>query len=155
MIEFLSGSIFDSKAQTLVNPVNRVGVSGAGLAKEFKKRYPDMHRAYARACSQHRMGELLLHRHTGTALPQILCFVTKEHWREPSVLALIEEGLVQFASTRWLRDGTITSVAFPALGCGYGGLAWRDVKPLMIAHLSPIETPVSVYLPKERHHGVD
>lgn len=37
MIHYVSGNIFDSPAQTLVNPVNTVGVMGKGLALEFKK----------------------------------------------------------------------------------------------------------------------
>ena len=147
MIRFERGSLFDSDAQTLVNPVNRVGVSGAGLAKEFKKRYPDMHREYAQACREKRMPEILIswtHPHDH----MVLCFVTKEHWREPSVLALIEEGLLQFSSSRWIKDGTITSIAFPALGCGNGGLDWNDVRPLMLQCLEPVSIPVTIYEPR-------
>ena len=35
---------FDSQAQTLVNTVNCVGVMGKGIALEFKKRFPEMHK---------------------------------------------------------------------------------------------------------------
>ena len=38
MVEYLTTSPFDSPAQTLVNPVNTVGVMGKGLAVEFKAR---------------------------------------------------------------------------------------------------------------------
>jgi len=40
MITTKHGSIFDSRAQVLVCPVNCVGVMGKGLALEFKKRRP-------------------------------------------------------------------------------------------------------------------
>ena len=36
----LIGNIFESKASTIVNTVNCVGVMGKGIALEFKKRYP-------------------------------------------------------------------------------------------------------------------
>ena len=39
MIKYVSGDIFNSKADVIVNPVNLVGVMGAGLAKQFKERY--------------------------------------------------------------------------------------------------------------------
>ena len=33
------GNIFETKAQTIVNTVNCVGVMGKGIALEFKKRF--------------------------------------------------------------------------------------------------------------------
>jgi O-acetyl-ADP-ribose deacetylase (regulator of RNase III) len=40
LIYFKTGSIFDSDAEALVNPVNCVGVMGKGLALQFKEKYP-------------------------------------------------------------------------------------------------------------------
>ena len=42
MIEFVTGDFFDYKANIRVNTVNCVGVMGAGVALEFKNRYPDI-----------------------------------------------------------------------------------------------------------------
>ena len=36
------GDMFNSKAQTLINTVNCVGIMGKGIAAEFEKRYPEM-----------------------------------------------------------------------------------------------------------------
>ena len=41
-MEILVGDIFNSKAQTLINTVNCVGIMGKGIAAEFKNRYPEM-----------------------------------------------------------------------------------------------------------------
>nr|WP_241879278.1 hypothetical protein [Psychrobacter sp. PraFG1]UNK06025.1 hypothetical protein MN210_04845 [Psychrobacter sp. PraFG1] len=41
----LKGNIFCTKAQTIVNTVNCVGVMGAGIALECKLRYPEMFRS--------------------------------------------------------------------------------------------------------------
>jgi O-acetyl-ADP-ribose deacetylase (regulator of RNase III) len=150
MIRFVKkGSLFGSTSQTLVNPVNRVGVSGAGLAKDFKRRWPDMHKDYVEACKEKTMGALRLS-WTFPHVHMVLCFVTKEHWRDPSTLELIEAGLKQFAASPWTKDGTITSIAFPALGCGNGGLDWKDVKPLMTSYLEPIDLPIEIYEPIDR-----
>jgi len=43
------GNLFASERQTLVNTVNCVGVMGAGIALEFKLRYPAMFRRYRNA----------------------------------------------------------------------------------------------------------
>lgn len=47
MIHYTQGDLLNSSAEALVNPVNCVGVMGAGLALQFKKAYPNNFRAYA------------------------------------------------------------------------------------------------------------
>lgn len=42
MLHYVSDDIFASAAQTLVNPVNTVGVMGKGIAAEFERRFPEM-----------------------------------------------------------------------------------------------------------------
>jgi O-acetyl-ADP-ribose deacetylase (regulator of RNase III) len=49
MIKLSDGDIFYSKCDAIVNPVNTVGVMGAGLALQFKKRFPEMFEAYVKA----------------------------------------------------------------------------------------------------------
>ena len=39
-ITFVKGNIFNTKAQTVVNTVNCVGVMGKGIALVYKLRYP-------------------------------------------------------------------------------------------------------------------
>ena len=50
MIRVLVGDIFESKAQTLVNTVNTVGVMGKGVALAFKEHFPDMYEDYRKRC---------------------------------------------------------------------------------------------------------
>lgn len=42
----------------------------------------------------------------------------------------------------------IKTLAIPALGCGLGGLKWKNVKPLIIK-LMKLNIYIEVYLPKE------
>lgn len=42
MITLKYGNIFNTKADTIVNTINCVGVMGAGIAYEFRLRYPEM-----------------------------------------------------------------------------------------------------------------
>src|SRR5882672_1596604 len=129
MITYVRGNIFESPAQTLVNTVNTVGVMGRGVAVEFKRLYPEMFKAYREHCERGDLaiGRLFFYR---TEHKSVLNFPTKKHWRQPSRPEYIEEGLKTFAQT-YERVG-IHSVAFPALGCGNGGLDFeKQVQPLM------------------------
>ena len=60
------GNIFTSQRQTLVNTVNCHGVMGAGIALEFKLRYPRMFTEYENRCrdGEIRIGSLWLYKPT-------------------------------------------------------------------------------------------
>ena len=143
MIEYVKSSIFDSPAQTLVNPVNTVGIMGAGLALEFKKRYPKMYTAYRDLCENglFSIGTLWIYYDK----KNVLNFPTKKHWRHPSELIYIKLGLKEFVNT--YENMVITSISFPKLGTGYGGLNWeKEVQPLMEEYLNdlPIKTFIHI-----------
>jgi len=143
MIEYIEGDIFSSPAQVIVNTVNTVGVMGKGLALAFKQRYPEMFAYYRTACEKRQLktGKLML-----WYAPEhwILLFPTKEHWRNPSKLEYIENGLIKFVNT--YADKNITSIAFPRLGCGNGELNWDDVRQLMERYLKPLPIDIYIYL---------
>ena len=50
MFKALIGDLFESRAQTLVNTVNCVGVMGKGVAEQFKRRFPAMFEDYKARC---------------------------------------------------------------------------------------------------------
>lgn len=145
MINALIGDMFQSKAETIVNTVNCVGVMGKGVAAEFKKRYPKMFVDYSARCAvkQVKLGEPYLYRDVlGTS---VINFPTKNHWRSPSRLADIEHGLNYFV--QHYADWGITSIAFPPLGCGNGGLEWSEVGPLIYDKLHRLPINIEVYAP--------
>lgn len=145
MFKALIGDIFASHAQTIVNTVNCVGVMGKGVAFEFKKRYPKMFEDYAARCEhgEVRLGQPYLFRDASGA--SIVNFPTKSHWRAASRLADIERGLDYFVAHA--KEWGITSVAFPPLGCGNGGLEWNEVGPLLRMKLHDLAIDVEVYAP--------
>ncbi len=139
------GDMFASKMQTLVNTVNCVGVMGKGIAQLFKQNYPEMYADYLERCER---GEVRLGRPyhyrdlTGVS---IVNFPTKSHWRAATRFSDVEKGLDYFASH--FKQWGVTSVAFPPLGCGNGGLEWEAVGPLMYSTLSKLSIPVEIYAP--------
>src|SRR5207244_3395998 len=59
----------------------------------------------------------------------IINFPTKGHWKSKSRLEDIRVGLEDLI--RIVQDLEIRSIALPPLGCGSGGLEWREVRPLI------------------------
>ena len=142
MLTYVTISLFDSPAQTLVNTVNTVGAMGKGMAAVFKQLYPEMYQQYRRLCMEGKLdiGMLYIYR---TPNKIIVNFPTKKHWRQRSRIEYIEAGLERFVAS--YGDYGISSVSFPQLGCGHGELDWeRQVQPVMERYLRGL--PILVYI---------
>lgn len=141
-IEIIDGDIFLSTCQTLVNTVNCVGVMGAGLALEFKHRYPEMDEAYRRLCvrGELEIGRLWLFKPNDR---WILNFPTKQHWRQPSKEDYLHAGLKTFMDI--YRSEGIESIAFPLLGARNGKLDPVRSQEIMVSYLCHCSIPVEIY----------
>lgn len=145
MIRFLEGNLFESRAEALVNTVNCVGVMGKGIAYQFKRAYPEMHKDYVRRCKAGsvQMGHVSSFRERGKL---VINFPTKSHWRSSSKLDDIDAGLK--ALRTFIESAGIKSIAIPPLGCGNGGLAWDDVRALIERELGELkDIDIEVYAP--------
>ena len=164
-ITLAKGDMFFSKMQTFTISVNTVGIMGKGLASRAKYQFPDVYVHYQDLCRQKKlkMGIPYLYKRennfekslledtksiiTENGNRWFLMFPTKNHWKESSPIEGIEKGL------QWLLNNYkslgIESIALPALGCGLGGLSWKNVGPLMCKYLSQIDIQSYIYLPNE------
>lgn len=164
----VKGDMFFSRMQTLTISVNCVGIMGKGLASTARDRFPDVYVRYQSLCKkkQLQLGKPCIYKRESSVLDSIgdsnvlgvdtssddlqtwfLLFPTKDHWRNNSKLEPIEEGLKWFCAN--YAKYNVTSVAFPALGCGNGNLSWREVGPLMCKYLANLPIKVAIYLPAE------
>lgn len=149
MIECVSGNFFEYEADIRINTVNCVGVMGAGVALEFKKRYPEMFRSYVRACKNGELAPGKPHLWEDYSLFShciIVNLPTKLHWRNPSEYEYIEADLI------WLREFLMdqkegTVVTLPALGCGHGGLDWNIVRPRIFHYLGDVKVRILLFQP--------
>lgn len=147
-VTIYGGNMFDSNAQTLVCTVNTVGAMGAGVAKVFKEKWPDMFQAYKRACRDDYFRKRSTWLFKVSDDLQILCMVTKYHWRFPSKPEWVESSLREIA-VRYKEYG-ITSMAMPPPGCGNGGLLWwEEVWPMMEEQLDDLPIPIGVWIPPD------
>ncbi len=145
MISLKHGNIFNTKAQTIVNTVNCVGVMGAGIAYEFRLRYPKMFEKYCQLCdpknpNRLQIGKLWLYREGDR---NILNFPTKMHWKFPSKIEYLELGLSKFVDI--YKQKNITSCAFPLLGAQNGGLNSDEVRQIMIDFLEPLDIECEIW----------
>jgi O-acetyl-ADP-ribose deacetylase (regulator of RNase III) len=139
MITYTVGNILNDQADILVNTVNTEGVMGKGIALAFKKAFPGNFKDYEREVKEGRaqVGRVMVFA-TGLTHPKyIINFPTKKHWRHPSKMAYVEEGLKDLVE-RLQAITDARSIALPPLGCGNGKLDWADVKPLMLRYLEPL-----------------
>lgn len=149
MIKYIQGDLFHSPAHVLVNTVNTDGVMGKGIALGFKNKYPDMFKKYQKFCANNMLdiGTLWIY----NAGPKwVLNFPTKKHWRNKSEYEYIEKGLKKFVET--YQEKGITSIAFPKLGCGNGGLDWGIVKGLMEKYMRNL--PIDIYIYEEEYKEI-
>lgn len=146
MVKYFNGSIFHSNIKNIVNTVNCDGYMGAGIALEFKIRYPEYFLDYeAKAKSgKINVGKIDYYFDQKNT---IISFPTKNHYKYLSKLEWIENGLIHFVQT--YKEMNITEVAFPKLGTSNGGLNWDEVKTLMEKYLNSLPIDVLICLDNE------
>lgn len=140
--------IFRCKAQTLVNPVNTVGIMGNGLAKKFTFKFPSLLYHYRKACSSKQLDIGKPWIFTAPNGRKVLCFPTKRDWRNSSELDWIRQGM-EYLVQHHVEMG-ITSIAIPMLGCGKGLLSWEEVSPIVVEYASQLPMDVYILGPRPR-----
>lgn len=154
----VGSDLLNSGADVLVNTVNCVGVMGAGIALQFKQRFPQMFADYRQRCLQGQVAVGAIDTHAvtvpGTDRRVLIAnFPTKQHWRNPSQLQWIDTGLVALRELMLTDLRQARSIAIPPLGCGHGGLDWDVVLPRIVAAMTPVSNTgveVLIYPPARR-----
>ena len=155
-MKFVQGNLLEAPVEALVNTVNTVGIMGKGIALMFKEAFPENFRAYEDACERKevKIGHMFITESRTFEGPRwIINFPTKKHWRQPSKMEWITEGLKDLQQV--IREHNIHSIALPPLGAGNGGLNWLDVRleiQRILGHLHDVE--IIVYEPTAKYQNV-
>ncbi len=167
-LSLIKGDMFNSNMQTLTISVNTKGVMGKGLASHAKYLFPDVYVQYQDMCRNRRLkvGKPVVVKSRYSIKfvmadavvddgrsAWFLLFATKKDWREKTKLSYITDGLDYVYKN--FKKWELSSLALPALGCGLGGLDWKDVGPLMCQSLDELGIPISIYLPNDKDVPLD
>ena len=156
MMQYTKGNLLDAPVEALVNTVNTVGVMGKGVALMFKEAFPENFKAYETACKrkQFQVGQMFVTEIAKLDGPRwIINFPTKKHWRYPSKIEWVSEGLKNLRQI--ILDRDIHSIALPPLGAGNGGLDWQEVRAEIVRVLGDLEeVEITVYEPSEKYLNV-
>lgn len=155
-IKFLQGNLLEAPVEAVVNTVNTVGVMGKGIALMFKETFPLNFQIYEEACKRKevRIGHMFVTETGKLDGPRwVINFPTKQHWRQPTKLQWVIDGLQDLR--RVVEQNHIHSIAVPPLGCGNGGLEWADVRPEIERAMNDLEdVEVLVYEPTDTYQNV-
>jgi O-acetyl-ADP-ribose deacetylase (regulator of RNase III) len=147
MITYRTGDLFASGLPAIAHGVNCQGVMGAGIAAQFRRRWPDMYEAYRKQCGQ--FGGLI----PGDVIP----------WKHPggvifNLATQLDPGadaqpwMITAAVGRMIREAHysygITEIGLPMIGCGFGGLHRDDLYSALAPYrAAPVNLVVFSYEP--------
>lgn len=133
-IEYVSGDLFVNRfdAEAFAHGCNCKGSMGAGIAKGFRERYPDMYEEYRRRCKseprEFNLGDCFLWK--ADHKPWVFNLGTQEYyWRCRASYQAIRESLD--VMKRQADEEGIQSIVMPRIGAGYGGLSWNKIRPIV------------------------
>jgi len=116
-------SVFaDEMPDAIVNTVNTMGVMGAGIALEFKLRFPKYFETYKEKCKEGvKVGEAWLYEEN----PKIISLFVKENWKFPSRLEWVLLSLKNLKKI--INQKGLGKVIMPVPGTGKGKLNKNQV----------------------------
>ena len=96
MITFRQGDLLEDDAEVLVNTVNTAGAMGAGIALQFKNKYPLNFLRYRQSCRNGSLktANILKHKENGKVIYNL---TTKRDWRNPTRISWLMIGAKELA----------------------------------------------------------
>lgn len=129
MITEINADLFELKVDALAHGCNTLGKMDAGIAREFRLRYPAMYREYLAYCrsGSFKPGDVHFYR-SNDQKPHVINIATQLDL-SGARLEYIREGLKNIE--KYLPKWRISSLGMPRIGSGLGHLDWKDVKQIV------------------------
>ena len=141
MISYITGNLFDESVDALVQGCNISGRMNAGIAVEFKTRFPEMYQDYLKRCREgtFHLGSGYLYKNSIT--PHIINLGTQRSLKRAELEDIS-------SSFHWLatnyHDLGIRSIAMPKIGAGLGRLRWAAIQQEIEAYLGTTTIDIRV-----------
>lgn len=107
---------------------NCKGAMGAGIAFQFKERYPEMYIKYKKLCDTGMFlpGSVFEYKHENGYIYNL---GTQATWKERAKIEYIELSFINML--KLAKASLVTKIALPAIGVGLGGLEWNQVRNII------------------------
>lgn len=133
-MKIIKGNIWDycKRGNWIIIPTNGIVkkngecVMGKGLAKQAKERFPALPKELG--SDIRKFGNLPF----CYGSYEIITCPVKYNWKEQANLSLIEKSIRLIIKLTSLSDDILV---FPKIGCGCGGLDWKNVAPILDKYL--------------------
>lgn len=142
-VEMRIGDVFAADdADAFAHGCNCAGAMGAGIAVQFKRRWPRMYDEYRSLCAagSFRPGDVFLWRGDGAT---IFNLGTQATWRVGATEAAVRTSLERMA--RMADEFGVGRIAMPRVGAGLGGLPWPSVESIVREVAGSCRVTLSVY----------
>ncbi|MBV9323656.1 MAG: macro domain-containing protein [Chloroflexi bacterium] len=132
MIVQCTGDLFTSGCPALGHGVNTLGSMAAGIAVEFRRRWPAMYRAYAEECRSGRLqpGGVFAYQAPDRLIVNMA--TQRRLGRGSARLEWVR------AAARGVAQLPLEGLALPRIAAGLGGLRWDDVLVILEEELQPL-----------------
>lgn len=138
----LSGNMFKTDLGVVGQGVNTQGLMGAGVAVEFRRRFPLMYEDYRDVCDQGLLVAGGLH-HFFEDNTSIYNIASQRLTGRDATLQRLRAGTV--LALEKMDDRKEEGIALPRIGCGIGGLEWDDVRTILGDLADEYDTTVEVW----------
>jgi O-acetyl-ADP-ribose deacetylase (regulator of RNase III) len=126
---FLKGDLFATPGlHAFAHGCNCAGAMGAGVAIEFRRRWPRMYDEYVARCADGRFA-------LGDVFPwsegedTVYNLGTQAHWRKKAQRSALSKSVGRM--TELAQNAGIDRVGLPRIGAGLGGLDWVRVNRIL------------------------
>lgn len=144
MIKLIDGDLLESKCTVIAHQVNCKGVMGSGVAKQIRKKYPEVYVAYNNFCAQNKDSDML---------GRVQMVKTKDGRLVANIFGQKSYGSdgKKYTDINALRQcfnilhghalcNDIRTIAMPyKIGCGLGGGNWEEVLEMIYAIFEDID----------------
>lgn len=140
-MKYQEGDLFDMGFPAIAHGANCVGVMGAGIAKQVRRRWPVLYSRYRADCADGvaKLGSWTVY---DDSSPIVYNLFTQFQPGPNADLVAIERSLL---GALWdCEDRGIDTLGIPMIGAGIGGLRWEDVAEVVQIAESMVDVQVVV-----------
>ena len=126
---FVKGDLFETEGiRAYANGCNCAGAMDAGVAAQFKKRWPAMFDEYAARCTDGRfhLGDVLVWSEGDVTVYNL---AIQEHWKAKARLPALKKALLRMVDLA--SKAGVERIGVPRIGSGLGGLDWPRVRSVL------------------------